>query len=234
VTEFPDDALPFGGSSADELDRLLAEPDQAPAELAGLAALVQAVRGPAEAGPQPGEQAALAAYREIVAGRRAARVRRIGARLAVAGASGALVLTGGVAAAATGSLPAGAQQFAHHVFGAVGWHVPPGHQKPNPHRPEGPAAKFRPEQAPGPHHVTPVGPGHDNAPGAVSTPAAPAGAGQPGQPGQVAPPATVPGHGRASHVPTPTPSPVATPHGSPTGAPAAAATRPPEHHGHPE
>lgn len=217
MTEFPDDEPPFGGPSADELDRLLA----------ALADRVQAA-APAGDGPQPGEETVLAAYREIVAHRRGTRVRRIGARLVVVGASGALALSGGVAAAATGSLPDSAQQLAHHVFGVIGWHVPPGHQKPNPHRPEGPAAKFRPEQAPGPHHVTPVGPGHGHVPG--SAPAIPASPEQGGAPGQVPPSATEPGHGRASHAVTPTP----TPHGSPAGTPSAAATRPPEHHGHPE
>lgn len=137
VPEQPGD---FDGMSAEALERLLAaaatgaEPtsELAPTrELATLYALLCSASSPAEAGAQPGESAALAAFGELVPVRRMRRtplrwLAESRTRLAVATSAGVLVLGGGVAAAATGALPAPAQGAAHDVLGVIGVHVPKG------------------------------------------------------------------------------------------------------------
>lgn len=125
------------GMPADALERLLsavAAGDEPASEHAALFALLRAASGPAEPGAQPGESAVLAAFGELVPVRRM-RPRPlhwlVESRSRIAAATGAcvLVLGGGVAAAATGSLPDTAQGAAHDVLGAIGVHVPnhPGH-----------------------------------------------------------------------------------------------------------
>jgi hypothetical protein len=113
----------------DYVDRLLASPAAEASDAARLRALLAAAAAPSEAGPQPGETAALAAFRELVpavptvislTARRRVRV------LATTAVSTVVVLAGGAAAAATGSLPGPAQGVAKTVLGAVGVHVPAG------------------------------------------------------------------------------------------------------------
>jgi hypothetical protein len=99
-------------------------PDQRVLELLAVAA------APDEPGPVPGEAAALSAFRAAHPVRpdsRALRPRRTAARTLAAAAVGAgVLLTGGMAAAATGSLPAQAQQQAHTILARVGVSVPSG------------------------------------------------------------------------------------------------------------
>ena len=128
----PEQSRDVDGLSAVALDRLLADvaAGQEPAAgLGSLYAMLRAASGPAEPGAQPGESAALAAFGQIVPVRRMRRtpVRWLSeskTRLAVATGAGVLFLGGGVAAAATGSLPDPAQGAAHAVLGAIGLHVP--------------------------------------------------------------------------------------------------------------
>lgn len=131
VPEQPGD---FGGMSADALERLLANVatgDEPAPELGSLFALLRSASAPAEAGAQPGESAALAAFSATVPVRKMRRtpvrwLTETRTRLAIATSAGVLVLGGGVAAAATGSLPGAAQGTAHDVLGAIGVHVPKG------------------------------------------------------------------------------------------------------------
>ncbi len=110
------------GPDDDVLGRLLSTPDDASRLRALLAAAAAETTE-----PQPGEAAALAAYRELVQEPVGipSLTRRRQARLAVAAISSVVVLLGGgVAAAAGGALPDSAQQVAKTVLGAVGVHVP--------------------------------------------------------------------------------------------------------------
>jgi hypothetical protein len=105
--------------------------NQEPAPDQRVRALLAVAAAPDEPGPVPGEAAALAAFREahpVRPGSRAARrPRRTAARTLAAAAVGAgVLLTGGMAAAATGSLPAQAQQQAHTILARVGVSVPSG------------------------------------------------------------------------------------------------------------
>ncbi|MGH3306384.1 MAG: hypothetical protein ACRDOX_01740 [Nocardioides sp.] len=96
---------------------------------ARLALVLDAAAAPAEPGPAPGEEAALAAFR-------ASSVRADGWRsrmnspttprkaLGVAAASAGLLLTGGFAAAAAGELPRAAQQTAHDMLATINVEVP--------------------------------------------------------------------------------------------------------------
>ena len=128
----PEQHRDVDGASADALERLLgavASGDQPQPELASLYAVLSAASSPAEPGALPGESAALAAFIEAVPVRRMRRaplrwLSESKMRLAVATGAGVLVLGGGVAAAATGSLPGPAQGAAHDVLGAIGVHVP--------------------------------------------------------------------------------------------------------------
>ncbi|HSR23854.1 MAG TPA: hypothetical protein VLW53_09910, partial [Candidatus Eisenbacteria bacterium] len=95
-----------------------------------LTRLLAAATAPAE-GPVPGEEAALAAFRTLGPGAPAARAGRrhmlrsmTTAKVAAAALAGGLSLVGGVAAAATGSLPGAAQDTARTVLGKVGVTVP--------------------------------------------------------------------------------------------------------------
>jgi hypothetical protein len=93
---------------------------------APVAALLHAAAAPTEPGPQPGEAAALAAFRATVRPSRRPLMHSftpVKAALAAALSSGVL-LTGGVAAAATGSLPGAAQDTARDMLSHVGVTVP--------------------------------------------------------------------------------------------------------------
>lgn len=89
--------------------------------------LLQAAAAPTEPGPLPGEEEALAAFRASQTSPRRPTVmsHRTTARSALAAAVGAGVLfTGGIAAAATGTLPGAAQDTARDMLGVVGVEVP--------------------------------------------------------------------------------------------------------------
>ncbi|HEX5771267.1 MAG TPA: hypothetical protein VFY11_09895 [Nocardioidaceae bacterium] len=89
--------------------------------------LLSAAAAPSEPGPLPGEGAALAAFRSAqVPTRRSSMLSSlIAAKAGVAAAIGAgVLLTGGVAAAATGTLPGAAQDTARDVLSNFGVTVP--------------------------------------------------------------------------------------------------------------
>jgi hypothetical protein len=121
--------------NAQGLDRNTAErmfvglaADDAPPDYAAVAAVLAAAAASADgSSTAPGEYAAMRAYRDAVysavpapAGRRFQPWRTAAGRIAVFATAGALALGGGVAAAATGSLPAPAQRVAHHILGGLG------------------------------------------------------------------------------------------------------------------
>lgn len=88
--------------------------------------LLCAAAAPTEPGPQPGEEAALAAFRATVRspGRTSMHsLTPVKAALAAA-VTGGVLLTGGVAAAATGALPGAAQDTARDMLAHVGVSVP--------------------------------------------------------------------------------------------------------------
>ena len=90
-----------------------------------VAAVLAAAAAPTEPGGQPGEAAALAAFRSTVPAlnRRTRMLPSLKAAAVAATATGAL-LVGGVAAAATGTLPGAAQDSARTVLSNVGVSVP--------------------------------------------------------------------------------------------------------------
>ncbi len=90
-----------------------------------VAAVLAAATAPTEPGPQPGEAAALVAFRSAAStpNRRTRMFPSLKAAAIAATATGAL-LTGGVAAAATGALPGAAQDTARTMLGTVGVTVP--------------------------------------------------------------------------------------------------------------
>lgn len=108
-----------------------------PAQDARVAALLSAATAPVEPGPLPGEDAALAAFGadHHRSGRPHMRSSLVSFKAGLAAAVGAgVLLTGGAAAAATGSLPAGAQTTAQSVLGSLGINVPgPNSQNANDH-----------------------------------------------------------------------------------------------------
>lgn len=92
-----------------------------------VASLLAAAAAPTETGPVPGEEQVLAAFRASQETSRRSFVRSplTPAKTALAAAVGATVLlTGGVAAAATGSLPGAAQETASEMLTKVGITVP--------------------------------------------------------------------------------------------------------------
>lgn len=103
--------------------------DEESVPAARLASVLDAAAAPAEQGPAPGEDAALAAFR-------ASSVRAVGRRsrmhlpttpikaLAVAAAGAGLLLSGGIAAANAGALPDAAQDKAQDVLENIGIVVP--------------------------------------------------------------------------------------------------------------
>jgi hypothetical protein len=200
-----------------QLDRLIesaASPQTSgSAELPRLEALLAAAAAP-DAGPQPGELAVLASYREIVLGTPSLAARRHRRHLAVVAlASTVVALGGGVAAAATGSLPGAAQSTARSMLGVVGVHVP----GPNKH------AGTHPDErgASGDQHGNPAPDGTE-----PSTPAHPAHPAHPLQPTHPAHPTTP----ASSHPTAPGNSGPSRHHGNPTPT---ATTHPAPHHGKP-
>ena len=106
----------------DTAARLLAgdlAPADAPPGYAAVATVLQAAAAPPRPAELDGEDAARAAFRRVGAAPR----RGHPARVAVLVAAGVLCL-GGVAAAATGTLPRPVQSAAHDAFGSVGVSVP--------------------------------------------------------------------------------------------------------------
>jgi len=121
--------------SAERLDRNTAErmfvglaADDAPPDFASVAAILVAAAAAADGSSAvPGEFVALRAYRDAVSvgvpGRTEPRFqpwRTAAGRIAVFTAAGALAIGGGVAAAATGSLPSPAQRVVHQILGGFG------------------------------------------------------------------------------------------------------------------
>jgi len=108
-----------------------------PAQDARVAALLAAAAAPVEPGPLPGEDVALAAFGAVHrdSGRHHMRSSLVSFKAGLAAAVGAgVLLTGGAAAAATGSLPDAAQSTAQSVLGNLGISVPgPNSQHANEH-----------------------------------------------------------------------------------------------------
>jgi hypothetical protein len=122
----PDPGGPAGSEDArgaDELDLILADPSRA----GRLGQILAAAAAPAEAVCPKGEDAARSAFRAAfpVSPARPSRVLpRMSGRVAAAALAGALVLSGGVAAAAAGALPGQAQETAKRLLSVVGVSVP--------------------------------------------------------------------------------------------------------------
>jgi hypothetical protein len=96
-----------------------------------VATVLAAAAAPAEV-PMPGEAAALAAFRRAHTPGRSRRLRlSMTGRLAVAGTLGGLLMAGGVAAAATGTLPSvtsfGSLHQPHAVASTTGAQIPAGY-----------------------------------------------------------------------------------------------------------
>ena len=92
-----------------------------------VASLLEAAAAPSEPGPVPGEDEALTAFRASHDSSRRSSVlsSRSTVKAAVAAALGSgVLLTGGVAAAATGALPGAAQDTASEMLGKIGVEVP--------------------------------------------------------------------------------------------------------------
>jgi hypothetical protein len=93
-------------------------------------ALLAAAAAPAEPGPQPGEAEALTAFRAAALTRRSRRRPARGRRvLAVVTVSAGLLLTGGVAASATGALPLPAEGALHDLLARFGVEGPANDQQ---------------------------------------------------------------------------------------------------------
>jgi hypothetical protein len=178
----------------------------------------------ADPGAQPGESAALVAFRELVPVRPVRRtplqwIAESRARFAVVASVGVLTLGGGVAAAATGALPGPAQSAAHAVFGTIGVGVPNGGGHGNGVEDTAPGVTG---QHPGPmgldasetpparpaHPAHPVTPTDSSRPGYPSTPA------HPSRP--VTPNAHASSHPTPSVRPTPSRRPVTPPTPAPS------------------
>jgi hypothetical protein len=103
--------------------------DEEPVTDARLASVLDAAAAPAEPGPAPGEQAALAVFRASSARTDGWRSRMHMPKtplkaLGATAASAGLLLTGGFAAAAAGALPGAAQQTAHDMLATINVEVP--------------------------------------------------------------------------------------------------------------
>lgn len=93
-------------------------------------ALLAAAAAPTEPGPQPGEAEALTAFRAAALTRRSRRRPARGRRvLAVVTVSAGLLLTGGVAASATGALPLPAEGALHDLLARFGVEGPANDQQ---------------------------------------------------------------------------------------------------------
>jgi hypothetical protein len=98
-----------------------------PAHHERVADLLRAAAAPAEPGPQPGEDAVLAAFRatEQEPGRTPMHSSRSSFKIALAAATtSGVLLTGGAAAAAAGNLPGRAQDAVSGVMAGLGVDVP--------------------------------------------------------------------------------------------------------------
>jgi hypothetical protein len=227
---------------ADELDALLARPGDGP-----VARILAAAAAPAQAGPLPGEDAAIAAFRKAFSGQPHVLGGRTSQRAAAAVLAGGLVLSGGAAAA--GVLPGAMQQTAKDMFARVGVTVP----GPKAHTTPGtttPVPAVSPEPTAGGPGASSSGNGSDVSDlahsttatgvdkGAALSSAASDGksqAGQHGNPGGVTPtphagtpPSTRRPTAPPSHTPTPQPTDPATPHSPHTLASQPTPNRPPK------
>jgi hypothetical protein len=120
----PDPTTPAGDFwGVDELDLLLAQPGDGP-----VARILAAAAAPSDTGHQPGEDAAIAAFRAAFSASADGKPRILGGRMSLQVAAAALmsglVLSGGAAAAAAGVLPGPVQQTAKAVLAKVGLTVP--------------------------------------------------------------------------------------------------------------
>jgi hypothetical protein len=120
----PDPSTPAGDFwGVDELDLLLAKPGDGP-----VARILAAAAAPSDTGHQPGEDAAIAAFRAAFSASAEGKPRILGGRMsrqvAAAALLSGLVLSGGAAAAAAGVLPGPVQQTAKTVLAKVGLTVP--------------------------------------------------------------------------------------------------------------
>lgn len=178
-------------------------PDDLADTPAALYAVLCAASAPPAPGAQPGEVAALAAFTaevpvvKALTWRVALRERLTAARLAVVAATSIVVVSGGLAAAATGTLPDSAQQIAHDVLGTIGVHIPAPAQHAPAGTDNGPNVRNTPAVNP-PRGNGGTSPGH-HTPGTV--PSHPA---RPTHPLHPSPSPTAAAH---SHSPTPTPRP---------------------------
>ena len=202
---------PFG-EDQDILSRLLADAG----EQSQLRDVLVAFSAAPATGPQSGEAAAIAAFRELVAepaGIPSLAHRRRLRIAAVAASSVVLVMSGGVAAAAEGALPGPAQDAAKSVLSVVGVHVPsssnasgnglgPRSGEPTPTE-TAPPGIIPPVLLP-PSLPTPSNPTHPTHP---STPPTPGNSGQSRHHGNPTPTASghpSPGHGKPSSPPVTT------------------------------
>jgi hypothetical protein len=210
-------------------DRLLESPSSP--EALGSAAFPRleallAAAAAVEAGPQPGEQVVLAAFRELVTeaagtpsleSRRKAKHARQRMYALVAATSGVVLLSSGVAAAKTGALPGAAQSTAKSVLGVLGVHVP----GPNAHAGNHPnqrgnsgAHSQAPSTPPSPGSPDVTPPVHPTPPAQAGTPPTPGNSGVSRHHGNPTPTASghpTPGHGKPAAAPT-----VAHRHATPT------------------
>jgi hypothetical protein len=123
--------LTLDESTAERLVSGELAPDDAPPAYAPVARLLEDATAPAQAHEMDGEAAAVAMFisERSPAGERLDRGRRrravrFSARSAAVAVAGALVLTGGVAAAATGRLPDAVQGAAHDTLRHIGVSIP--------------------------------------------------------------------------------------------------------------
>jgi hypothetical protein len=221
VTQFsePDPSLDGHGRDAHELDaqldRLLESPSTPEAlgsvafpRLEALLAAAAAV----EAGPQPGEHAVLASFRELVAepagvtsltARRRSTLSRQRMYALVAATSGVVLLGSGVAAAA-GSLPDAAQSTAKSMLGALGVHVPGPNSNAGTH-PNQRGSSGDHANPPSPSSPQATAPVHPTTPANTGTPPTPVNSGVSRHHGNPTPTASghpTPGHGKPTAAPT--------------------------------
>ena len=214
-----------GGHDLDaQLDRLLESPSNPEAHGSTAFPRLEALFAAAaatETGPQPGEELVLGAFRELVteaagvstlAGRRTSKLARQRMYALVAATSGVVLLGGGVAAAATGSLPGAAQSTAKSVLGVIGVHVPGPNAHSNGHADQrgksgdntGPQVSPGAPGSPGAPDVTPPAP-HPTPGAAGGNPPTPGNSGVSRHHGNPTPTATghpAPGHGKPTAAPT--------------------------------
>jgi hypothetical protein len=130
--DMPENLIPFphrGPSlSGEVVDQLLAEDavsTDASADVTPLADLIAALRAPGQPSELSGESAAVSAFSLAMSAGAQHETRRrkvlgplLGAKIALAAVIGSLAMGGVAAAAYSGSLPEGIQDFAHDTIGA--------------------------------------------------------------------------------------------------------------------